>query len=130
MAHYIFKICTAWCIVCDVFYLPEYTKGKEETALELANKCQNLIAKRICLDNLSAWDGGLKRKLLAGKAKESGLKNVQEKISKKFSIKLTSTEEKKEVPVDHGVESDQSNKQETESFNENKFLEVSTPISI
>merc|ERR1719220_3171362 len=126
MGHYIFKIITAWCIVCDVFYLPSTKKrsleeqsqgdGALENALQLAQRCQTDIAKRISVDNLQNWDGGLKRKLLSGKAKEVEVVQKQERISKKFSVKLKTTFESESEDFSEASKSSEDEEEEEESL--------------
>merc|ERR1719220_641767 len=134
MGHYIFKIITAWCIVCDIFYLPATKKrpleGLEmnesqsgqgdtktlENALQLAQRCQTDIAKRISVDNLQNWDGGLKRKLLSGKAKEVEVVQKQERISKKFSVKLKTTFESESEDFSEASKSSEDEEEEEESL--------------
>lgn len=53
------KLMTSWAVVCDVYFLPPQTKGKDESAQQFAERVQKLIAQRAKL-HVAPWDGYLK----------------------------------------------------------------------
>ena len=53
------KLMTSWAVVCDVYFLPPQTKGKDESSQQFAERVQKLIAHRAKL-HVAPWDGYLK----------------------------------------------------------------------
>ena len=46
MLTYIYLLMTSWAIVCDVWYLPPMTKGKDEDAITFDNRVKAEIARQ------------------------------------------------------------------------------------
>lgn len=84
MLHYLLRIFTSWCIVCDVFYLDPVKKTGNISATELAQKCQIDIAKQISVDCFYQFDGGLKRKQIGRRAQKENFEKHQRIISQKI----------------------------------------------
>jgi glycerol-3-phosphate O-acyltransferase 3/4 len=60
MLHYLLRMMTSWAIVCEVWYLPAMTRGRDESAIDFANRVKKSIARAGGMVDLE-WDGQLKR---------------------------------------------------------------------
>ncbi|XP_022209204.1 glycerol-3-phosphate acyltransferase 4 [Drosophila obscura] len=60
MFRYMLMLVTAWCLSCDIWYLPPVARLPNESPVNFAHRVKGMIADQAGLDNLP-WDGNLKR---------------------------------------------------------------------
>eukprot|EP00092_Neocalanus_flemingeri_P018718 GFUD01020273.1.p1 GENE.GFUD01020273.1~~GFUD01020273.1.p1 ORF type:complete len:567 (-),score=108.27 GFUD01020273.1:358-2058(-) len=81
MISYLMMMMTSWAIVCDVWYLPPMHRGKDEDAIEFANRVKKEIALKGGLVDL-VWDGNLKRQEVKSEWKAA----QQEQFSRRIKV--------------------------------------------
>lgn len=85
--RHLFELMTSWAVVCDVYYMEPQSIGRDESAVQFANRVKLLICERAGLISVN-WDGFLKRHRISPKFLDSRQQALASVITRRLNGEL------------------------------------------